>query len=264
MLRINPAHNVLLHGGNLTYEMVNYQATNEVYGKNKLIGDYTAKYTYMFRTQTIERIYHFTPNAKLIYILRDPTERARSHLNYVLNFGPKYFQPPSEKIITTQAKEQIHWLYVETIEKYKNCLTMYCEEYCATNMPDGPDFFATSMKNLIEKSLLNGLYHVFLRKQLNVVPQENVLIIDLGEFSESPFWFMQNTVLPFIGLGNYSVERRRQYLRVRAHANKNRGSILRLLPETTELLRQFYNESLIKLSALLHGRTFTWYPIYGL
>ena len=268
MLRIHSLNHTLFQSGNLTYDLVTFadMATNQTFGKHKVIGDYTAKYTYMFRTQTIEKIYHFTPDAKLLYSLRDPTDRAKSHVNYVMKFRPYYVERFFKMFNSTAqgVMRQIHYLYVQSIEKFKKCMTVNYEDFCATNTSDGADFFASSMESLIEKSLLNGLYHVFLKRQLEVAPVENVLIIDLGEFSKSPVDFMEEKVLPFIGLDNYEPARKHRLNKITTPANVNILPIVSYLPETTALLKQFYNESLIQLSALLNGRRFTWFPNYGL
>ena len=266
MLRMRPLNQPKFKSGNLTYDLIAFpdKTTNQTFGKDKVLGDYTAKYTYMFRTQTIEKIYHFTPHAKLLYSLRDPTDRARSHLNYCI----KGRLPFVERFFTMYnstdkgVMKQIHYLYVQTIEKYRKCMTVFCEEFCATNTSGGPDFFSFTMESLIEKTLLNGLYHVFLKRQLEVAPVENVLIIDLGEFSKSPLNFTEETILPFLGLDNYEPDTK-QYFENTTPANVNIMPLVSYLPETTALLKHFYKESLIKLSALLNGRRFTWYPNYG-
>ena len=267
MLRMRSLNQTLFKSGNLTYDLIAFpdKATNQTFGKDKVLGDYTAKYTYMFRTQTIEKIYHFTPHVKLLYSLRDPTDRARSHLNYGIKgripFVERFFSMynSTDKGVI----KQIHYLYVQTIEKYRKCMTVFCEEFCATNTSGRADFFAFTMESLIEKTLLNGLYHVFLKRQLEVAPVENVLIIDLEEFSKSPLNFMEETILPFLGLDNYEPDRK-QHLEKTTPANVNIMPLVSYLPETTALLKHFYNESLIQLSALLNGRRFTWYPNYGL
>ena len=213
----------------------------------------------------MERIYHFTPHAKLMYILRDPTDRALSHLNYIFKFRPRYIERFLEKCNTRKkVMEQIHKLYLQSIERYKNCMTIYCENYCATNTPDGTDFYASSIDNLIEKSLLNGIYHVFLRKQLEIVPAESLLVVDLGELSRSPLEFMEKTVLPFVGLEKYDKITKEKFQKYNRPINVNHRYTVSFLPETSALLRQFYNNSLAQLSTLLNGRTFTWYPSYGL
>ena len=253
--------------GNLTYDVVNFtkEGSTGNYGQDKVIGDFTAKYTYIFKTQTIQKIQHFTPDVKLLYMFRDPTDRAISHLNYVFKFRPRYVQDFLLKWNTSTdgIAKQIHRLYVEAIEKYENCLTVYCENFCATNTPDGPDFYASSVENLIAKTLLNGLYDVFIKKQLEVTPTEQILIIDLGDFSDRPLSFMESTVLPFIGLEPYDPVIKDKLSKA-TPLNVNKSPLVTCLPETISLLRKFYSKSLRQLSIILNGRKFSWYSIYGL
>ena len=256
--------------GQLTYEKVSLPETRrgtDIYGKYRLIGDYTPTYAYGFSSLVPNKIQHVTPNAKIIFSLRDPVDRALSHINYIFRFivGQAFAQKFGND--TEAMSWHIHELFLKAIEDYNLCYSMYCENYCATHMPDRGDMFAESVDTAVYKSLIISLYHISIAKYMTLFPQQNILVVDLGEFSHNPVDFMEETVLPFLGLDPYG-ERERDHVINKFQnnntVNTNTQPLVEFLPETIHVLREFFYTPQLKLSKLLNGRHFSWFDEYGI
>ena len=254
--------------GMLSYNTVNFpelQNGTNIYGKYRLMGDYTPTYAYGFENQVPHKIQHVHPDAKIIFSLRDPTDRTLSHVNYIFKFVVGERFAVSYHNNATAMSLYIHELFLQSIKDYENCKMTYCENYCATTFPDKMDMFAETVELAVYKSLIISLYHVSIAKYMELFPMENLLILDLGEFSKDKVGYLHNTIFPFLGLEPYNEFARQQLdQRILRKSNTNDSPLVEFLPETERALQEFFIKPQLKLTKLLNGRQFSWSSRYGI
>ncbi|XP_041369103.1 carbohydrate sulfotransferase 15-like isoform X2 [Gigantopelta aegis] len=121
-------------------------------------------------------IHHFLPNAKIIVILRDPTERLYS--DYL------YFQK------SRKSAEDFHLEVTKAINGFEACLGKYTQRSCIYNR---------TVANLSKVRLRIGLYYEFIKEWLKVYPLDQMLIIRLDDYARDTRLTLQR-VFNFLGL----------------------------------------------------------------
>lgn len=181
-------------------------------------------------------IHTLNPTAKIIVILRDPTERLYS--DYL------YFRS------TNKSAKAFHQGVVKSLQLFQSCLSERSLRSCAY---DSNLYFAMPVR------LHLGLYIVFLLDWLTVFHREQILVLQLEDYAANLKVTIKK-VFDFLNLGPLS-ERAEAALtqlpmsNTRRTADKNLGP---MLPATKDLLREFYQPFNQKLADVLENSCFLW------
>nr|XP_057914454.1 carbohydrate sulfotransferase 15-like [Doryrhamphus excisus] len=184
-------------------------------------------------------IHLIQPGAKIITILRDPTERLYSDYLY-FNFM---------KTVNKSA-EDFHQKVVEAVQLFQSCLLGKSLRTCV---------YSPSLAKSMHVHLNPGLYVVYLLDWLNVFPREQILVLRLEDYSANLQGTLES-VFSFLNASPVSPK-------VAAELTKNPPSNARrlgdrnlgpMLPSTRNLLREFYQPFNRKLAAVLNNTAFLW------
>jgi len=176
-------------------------------------------------------IHKVQPGAKLIALVRDPTERLYSDW--------QFFNKKSDK-------KEFHELVKNAVAQFKNCLDESDERSCLYSC------------KLIAKSLrLNrGLYAPFLEDLYKVFPREKVLVMNFDYFTQHQLE-ANNEILRFLDMSE--IESDKSILK---KAFYNRWFIddddKIMLPETRKILDDFYGPFNKRLAILTGDDSFRW------
>ena len=105
-----------------------------------------------------------------------------------------------------------------------------------------------------------GLYERFIREWLDVFPREQMLFIKFEEYVDNQFDIIQNQIFPFLGVPKLTLRRASELknaLEKSTGSNKTHKN-LTVLPETEEILRNFYGPYNRELSKLLGDDKWLW------
>ncbi|CAI9718645.1 carbohydrate sulfotransferase 15-like [Octopus vulgaris] len=181
-------------------------------------------------------IHHFTPDIKIIVLLRNPIERLFSDYLY---FGK-----------LNKSVENFHERVVDTIALYENCFKNETLRKCA---------YDSKLGLLSGVRLRIGLYWVYLKDWFRIFPVKNFLIIRSEDYKRCVLCVFKK-VFRFLGLKKLDKVKERTLISLppantRKDATRNIGPIMN---ETYALLQKFYqphNEELVKL---LNRTAFNW------
>ena len=103
-----------------------------------------------------------------------------------------------------------------------------------------------------------GFYEPFISTYLKVIPRENMLFLKFEEYIADPMGTVMDKVYPFLNLRNLTnTEKTRLSKKIKKVKNKS-SKKLKLLPETLELLRDFYAPFNERLRDLLGDDKWLW------
>jgi hypothetical protein len=189
--------------------------------KNTCVCDATP--TYIFDLKTIERIKKYNPEAKLIFILRNPKIRSYSEYQYCLKL---LYQNKEHNSFEERIKNELLWLN-ENISNF-----------------DNPEFVNTIPKKVPLIGM--GMYYLFLRewyKNFN----SNQIYVTTSERFFSETEVVLNELIDFLGLEEFEYKNLKKY-------NENNYSRKYDSPTFTAL-DQFYREYNEKLEKLIGIKT---------
>jgi tetratricopeptide (TPR) repeat protein len=166
--------------------------------------------SYLDNSGVAESIYQVFPEIKLVILLRDPTDRAISH----------YYQWLSLKWESRPLKEAI----IREINQHRE-----------------------SVWNQPNSYLARGVYIEFIKKWLDVFPQEQVLILPSEDFYQNPAQVLAQ-VFDFLDLPSYILPEYKPY---------NARSYPEVDPQTQRLLINYFKPHNQALEAYL-GQNFNW------
>ncbi|XP_075997908.1 carbohydrate sulfotransferase 15-like [Genypterus blacodes] len=181
-------------------------------------------------------IHAVQPHAKIIIMLRDPTERLYS--DYL------YFKMANKSAV------DFHQKVVESVQLFQSCLSHWSLRSCVYN---------TGLYNTMPVRLNLGLYIIFLLDWLTVFPQEQILIVRLEDYSANLRATIKK-VFDFLAVGSLS-EQMEAALTNRSMSNARRAADRRLgpmFPATRDLLREFHHPFNQKLATVLDNKAFLW------
>lgn len=165
------------------------------------------------------------PDAKIIVMLREPTERARSWYYYMhpLKNTPDDFQK----------------LTMESIDCYNNCLKEHNERYCA---------YAFGCPYKTFQGLNVGLYHIYLRDWIKAFSRKGVLILRLEDWHIDQVGVYKQ-MLEFLELRSLTPAETQRVLGARwTQISKKIAN-----PQTQKALKEFYHPHNKKLEELLEN-----------
>ena len=205
-----------------------------------------------------DRLHYVTPNAKIIFILREPVSRTYSDYRYIF--------------AEDQSAADFHMKVSRAISWWKNCTAIYKrynkEKACAYgNAPLGlpphssPSCSLKGAKNMIHCSpfrvwgcansidrLRLSFYHIYLREWLRVFPRENLLFLKIEDIYADKMAVV-NKLLEFLHLPKFKPEDSEYILK---HGSKNKSKMHEeMLNETKVLLEEFFAPMNRELSNLL-------------
>ena len=169
-------------------------------------------------------VYHLTPTAKLIYMLRDPVERVFSAYRFGFQLGFRSDE---------QTPGGFHNLVVKSLAHDKN----------AKKINDNLFRVCRYIEHM------EGAIHLFGR--------ENVQIVQFEEFVIDSVGYIRKEILPFLNLKDYKKKILRQLKSKKSVQNSSRLKY-QMLNETRILLQDYYRPYNLKLSRLLSDNKWTW------
>ncbi|XP_071494836.1 carbohydrate sulfotransferase 15-like [Diadema antillarum] len=115
------------------------------------------------------------PSAKIIVMLRNPTERARSWY---------YYTHPWE------GEDGLHAFVMDSIACFNACLLQHSERYCA---------YSFGCPYTTFQGLNVGLYHIYLKDWLNAYSRKGVLVLRLEDWHEDQVAVFRQ-IVEFLGI----------------------------------------------------------------
>ncbi|KAL4225892.1 hypothetical protein ACF0H5_013880 [Mactra antiquata] len=176
-------------------------------------------------------VHQLNPNMKVIFMLRNPTERLFSDYIYEARF------------IKYQVGVQLfHDAVIDAIKNHTECRKHYSLRACAYN---------DTLENF-KIRLRVGMYQLFISDWLDVFPKENILVIDTEETREDRQIATYRKILKFLEIRPFT---RYEELVISKHPQANKRSpnekqIGDMLPETRDIINKFYEPFNKKLAEL--------------
>lgn len=152
---------------------------NGYYGPNRISGHITGEASplYFHHPLAAERIKHHLPHAKLIVLLRNPTDRAYSHYRQAVRLG----------------KETLSFLMALKMEAKRS-------EKGLQRIRENPRIYAE--RNVAHAYIGHGLYAPQIRRWLSYFPREQLLFIRSEDFFADPLPQVE-AAYAFLGLSGY-------------------------------------------------------------
>ena len=200
---------------------------------------------------TPDRLHYVTPNAKIIFLIREPASRAYSDYRFHMK--------------RDQSAADFHTKVSSSIKWWKNCTAIYKEKACAYgNAPLGlphhnslscghraAETVAPYKKwhcvNCIDRLRLS-FYHIYIKEWLRVFPRENLLFLKIEDIYKDKI-VMMNKLLEFLGFAKFKSEDS-EYILKQGLKNKSQMHEA-MLTETQTLLEEFFAPMNKELSNLL-------------
>ncbi|ESO82607.1 hypothetical protein LOTGIDRAFT_109056, partial [Lottia gigantea] len=181
-------------------------------------------------------VHHLNPDSKIIVMFRNPTDRAYSDF--------LYFDGTKNTTV-----EEFHEYCYKSIKIIKKCMAKFGDRYC---------IFNSAITDQMKVRLHIGLYSVFMKEWLNVFNRDQILDIRLEELSENPGAVLIE-VFDFLSVAPLSPK---QLVEILSSENKNEGRrklrMSDMLPETRDLLNDFYSFYNREMALLMNDVHYTW------
>ncbi|XP_071089470.1 carbohydrate sulfotransferase 15-like isoform X1 [Haliotis cracherodii] len=184
-------------------------------------------------------IRYLIPKAKIIIILRDPTERLYS--DYL------YFQKHRK------SPDDFHREVLMAISSHERCVNKTTIRSCINNR---------TIANTARVRLRIGMYYVYLQEWLRVFPRHQLHIVRLEDYADEPMDILKG-IFKFLTLRALTSDEEESIFRkpMVANARRSKDKDLGVMREDTrEILNNFYMPFNQKLSILLHDPKYLWTP----
>lgn len=204
------------------------------------------------------RIHHLLPQAKLIIMLRNPTDRLFSAYKYFTHYYDNQ---------TVTSAQHFHEYVVNGTKNWYLCARLTVEKNCALGFKLPQEFSRSEIYNFKSfKQVRVGLYYYYLKETLSVFPRSNILIINFFEYVKNATAYINEKVLNFIGLKPFNVlaeMRLHRFISKDRIFNKASWEPEEMLPETREILDKFYRPYNIRLAQLLNDSRYASWSQYS-
>ena len=182
-------------------------------------------------------ISHILPSAKFIVLMRNPVTRTYSQ--YLVS-------------VAHDKSKLYHDMVLKSVNHFKKCLSngqtthQYAnEKYC---LLEGPG---------IGYHLSISMYYLHLKKWMQLFPRESFLFLRMEDMSIDPYTFMRN-ITDFLNIDHLPPQRIKSLFSHR----ENVGTVkAEMLPETREVLSEFFHPFNEKLVELTGDDRFLWKDI---
>ncbi|XP_063967331.1 carbohydrate sulfotransferase 15-like [Lytechinus pictus] len=177
------------------------------------------------------------PEAKIILMVRNPTERAISWYWYTHSAAKGYNE------------RTFHNFVVKNIGCLRNCLEKHNPRYCA--------YAANCPYNLIPE-LQVGLYYVYARDWMEAFSRDGVLVVRLEDWQANPLQVYRK-IIEFLDLRELNDKEADKIIHSpQLNVNKRQKHFL---PETRKILEEFYQPYNKEMSLLMNDDKFL-YPTH--
>ena len=210
---------------------------------------------------TPHRIHHFVPHAKAIAILRNPVERLISDFYFFIEGSSKL----NPDLLHTLVENGINW--------WENCTAVLPESKCAfgvnfkdyglPNLPQG--FFSwgelTGDGNNGAARLRMGIYSNYLERWFKVFGRENILVIQMEQYSKNIAHTLTQEVLPFLELDPFLERELAELNKHQKQLPKNvskKKDQKKVYDRTRQMLENFYRPYNQRLATLLNDKVYLW------
>ncbi|XP_064628853.1 carbohydrate sulfotransferase 15-like [Lineus longissimus] len=185
-------------------------------------------------------IKQYTPKAKFVLMLRNPTDRIFSHHVY---FGTKGYK---RDFAFRRSPRKLHYLALRMINLYKQCFSEKPMRQCMYD----PVLYRECEESKVR--LDRSMYSFFISDWLKIFPREQFFIITLDEYSDdNKRWTILKELFKFLELPPVEDNlMKKMVTQKRAVAENKDPAIKRMLKETRSLLNDFFrpfNEALVDL-----------------
>ena len=186
---------------------------------------------------------YLNPKTKIIFSLRDPISRMRSAYQFFCKYRGIY---RCDRPITPQ---KYHNLVVEAVEKFNSCLLNNTVRGCT---------YSTETHQLATH-LYASIYHVYIADFMKVFPRNQLYVLQMEEHIKDPIT-SANNICDFLGIPKFPENRLRGFLGRHKTRNqlKDDERIPYVMPETTEILEQFFKPYFKELANLLGDEKWYW------
>ena len=187
-------------------------------------------------------IHSFTPQARIIIMLRNPVDRLYSHYFHNLR-----------RAEMEGSKGDFHDIVTRDMARLEQCMLQRSTRECVYNPCINGDV------DYDRVTLRAGLYHVFINDWLQVFPKRQVKIVRFEDYKADGALVI-NEVLGFLGVGRLpnTIGLEAFEAPVRNQRDKLYMGIGDMLPATRRLLEEFYAPSNRELVTLLNDTRFDW------
>ena len=178
-------------------------------------------------------MHRLMPNAKLIIMMRDPSERALSHYLMDIKYGV---------LQGGGTAQDFH----EFCERLIDCVNVRGRRK--------DDEIRTSCRG--DWILSNGIYHAFIKRWLSVYPRENMLFVKFEDYIRQPSLLLQRQVVPFLDIDDLSQS---DVYQIDNHWVNNQATTkVTMFKRTKQMLDDFYRPHNRWLVDLLGDTAFSW------
>ena len=205
------------------------------------------------------------PNAKYVVIMREPAERLYSDFLHLCRVRLRTADPTAainKSELVADIPKVFHKAVLLQLKEFRTCLQKYPLEVCTELALNGSANLtgATGEVHLLRVGV--SLYYVHVAKWLRVVSRERMLFLRTEDLEKCPYSLLQK-VWKFLQVSMQSPYELSDVLF--GHANSNRDTVtngIQMLPETRNILRDFFKPFNIQLARLLGDRRFLWDDVY--
>ena len=186
------------------------------------------------------KVRHLIPSAKIIFTLRNPSDRLNSKYN---KRAAAYAQRASAQVL--------HEIVTRSLQWFNTCRQFYDSDRCIL----GNQFKQFSVPKYMEY-LRPGCYSVYIRKWMEVFPKQQLLFLKFEDYVLDPIASIEKNILPFLGLDPFNTNIRRGLQQGQV---KNKARLhVRLRNDTRKLLDDFYYPFNRDLETIL-GKKFSYF-----
>ncbi|XP_033111027.1 carbohydrate sulfotransferase 15-like [Anneissia japonica] len=208
------------------------------------VGSFFRKYELhneVFTANIPELLHSVTPNAKIIFILRDPVDRFYSAYQYS-PFGRRHGTPGD-----------FHKQTMNAIECFQSCLESHSLYYCGHHL----ELCKSHSHGHLDK-LPIGMYSIFISDWLNAFPRKQLYFLTLTEWENNTETRLAE-IFRFLELrptGRITFDAKKPPINSRRYKD--------MLPKTRLMLQEFYQPFNTKLVQLLNDEKFSFSSLNGL
>ncbi len=215
--------------------------------KNKKLF-FEASPVYFYNKKSVERIYKYKPDIKLIILLRNPVDRAYSSWNMYNNFFVNQSVPDiiSKSPPGTNGNIMYKFLYKDrtTFPTFKECISYEFNLTNSNSPEDEPSF------------IRRGLYFEQVKEYLKYFSKDQLLILGFKELVEDKL-AMLNKIENFLDISHYDFSSAKNVID-KVVVKKQKVRYTEKIDETIKAeLTEFYNPWNQKLFELL-GKELKW------
>ena len=213
---------------------------------------------------TPQKIYKVLPSAKLIVLMRNPTDRLYSGYNFRVWANKNR----SAEDFHHQCKKAIKWWHACTKSLGLSERRCAFGSYYPHILKDLDSFTENGSNRVpINSTVLQdqaqvienyripvrirlGLYVIYLKEWLTVFPRSSFLFLKYQNFTGNPVGTLEDQVYPFLDLPFVKQPSSPKSM-IRSHYSP-------MLPETRTMLNEFYRPYNVELSQLLKDKDYLW------